>query len=404
MEKATKNTHLNHLEDNVFLGGIDGTRDSIDFLRSFRDLLQGRSRQAVNTSVKWDGAPAIWMGKNPHTGKFFIAKKSLFNKNPLFYSSEQSIEVTKDLSPELKKKFLIAFNCYKDTNFDKILQGDFLFDNDDLKTTRVDGVEYITFHPNTIAYSIPADSELAKKIKTMKMGIVFHTTYSGKTIQELSATAGVKLPRGPEGVWQIDADYKDMQGSASMTSTETKKIDRHMSDLGTHFRMVSKQTMDILNDPVIAAFCTTYTNAFIRANKTPTPEEAAAGLGQFIMDKFKVKIDKLKTPAGKQRQMEAMGSIIKPLASIPGHELVSVFHLYYGLQGVKNIIIKKLSSAGFIKTFLKTKDGWQVTGQEGYVATDSLGKNSVKLVDRLEFSYANFSDDVIKGWQSDYRK
>jgi hypothetical protein len=81
-----------------------------------------------------------------------------------------------------------------------------------------------------------------------------------------------------------------------------------------------------------------------------------------------------------------------------------VFHLYYGLQAVKNIIIKKLSSSGFIKTFLKTKDGWQVTGQEGYVATDSLGKNSVKLVDRLEFSYANFSDDVIKGWQSDYRK
>ena len=195
-----------------------------------------------------------------------------------------------------------------------------------------------------------------------------------------------------------------IDNSASMTATETKKIDRAMSNLGTHFRMVSKQTMDILNDPVISVFCTTYTNAFIRAGKTPRPEEAAEGLGQFIMDKFKKEIDKLKTPAGKQRRMDAMQAVVKPLASIPGHELVSVFHLYYGLQEVKNIIIKKLSSAGFIKTFLKTKDGWQVTGQEGYVATDSLGKNSVKLVDRLEFSYANFSDDVIKGWQSDFRR
>jgi hypothetical protein len=167
--------------------------------------------------------------------------------------------------------------------------------------------------------------------------------------------------------------------------------------------MVSKETMDILNDPVIAVFCTTYTNAFIRARKTPTPEEAAAGLGQFIMEKFKVKIDKLKTPAGKKRQMDALGAIIKPLSAIPAHELVSVFHLYYGLQEVKNIIIKKLSSSGFVKTFLKTKDGWEVTGQEGYVATDSLGKNSVKLVDRLEFSYANFNKDVIKGWEADYR-
>ena len=404
MEKATKNTHLNHLEDNVFLGGINGTRDSIDFLRSFRDLLQGRSKQAVNTSVKWDGAPAIWLGPHPVDKQFFVAKKSLFNKVPLYYTSVKEIKNTKDLSTELKKKFILAFEMYKDVKFDKILQGDFLFDQSDLKTTRVDGVEYITFHPNTIAYSIPADSELAGKIKKMKMGIVFHTTYSGNSIDDLSATAGVKLPKSPEKVWQIDADYKDMQGSASMTATETKKIDRHMSNLGTHFRMVSKQTMDILNDPVIAAFCTTYTNAFIRARKTPTPEEAAAGLGQFIMEKFKKEIDKLKTPAGKQRRMDAMQAVVKPLASIPGHELVSVFHLYYGLQEVKNIIIKKLSSAGFIKTFLKTKDGWQVTGQEGYVATDSLGKNSVKLVDRLEFSYANFSDDVIKGWQSDYRK
>ena len=404
MEKATKNTHLNHLEDNVFLGGVDGTRDSIDFLRSFRDLLQGKSKRPVNTSVKWDGAPALWIGPHPINKRLMVAKKSLFNKIPLFYQSVREIEITTDLSDELKKKFKMAFEMYEGVTMDKILQGDFLFDQDDLKTTRVDGVEYITFHPNTIAYSIPADSDLAKKIKTMKMGIVFHTSYSGSSIENLSATAGVKLPKAPEGVWQIDADYKDMQGSASMTATETRKIDRGLSNLGTHFRMVSRETMNVLNDPVIAAFCTTYTNAFIRANKTPTPEEAAAGLGPYIQGRFKKEIDKLKTPAGKQRRMDAMQAVVKPLSRIPGHELVSVFHLYYGLQEVKNIIIKKLSSAGFIKTFLKTKDGWQVTGQEGYVATDSLGKNSVKLVDRLEFSYANFSDDVIKGWQSDYRK
>jgi len=404
MEKATVNTHLNHLEDNVFLGGVNGTRDSIDFLRAFRDLLQGRSNRSVNTSVKWDGAPAIWMGPDPQTGRFFIAKKSLFNKTPLYYESVREIKETDDLSNELKKKFLLAFNLYKDVKFDNILQGDFLFDADDLKRSRVDGVEYITFHPNTIAYSIPADSELAEKIMKMKMGIVFHTTYTGSSLQTLSATAGAKLPKAPKGVWQIDADFKDMQGSASLTKMETAKIDRHMSMLGTHFRQVDKNTMDILNDPVVAAFCTTYTNAFIRANKTPTPEEAAAGLGEFIMQKFKVKMDKLKTPAGKKRQMDAMSAIIKPLSMIPPHELVSVFHLYYGLQTVKNIIIKKLNSSGFIKTFIKTNDGWKVTGQEGYVATDSLGKNSIKLVDRLEFSYANFSKDVIKGWESDLRK
>ena len=404
MEKATKNTHLNHLEDNVFLGGIDGTRDSIHFLQKFRDLLQGRSTRKMNTSVKWDGAPAIWIGPHPVDGDFFVAKKSLFNKVPLYYTSIEQIKNTKDLSNELKKKFILAFEMYKDVKLDKIIQGDFLFDSNDLKSTRIDGERYITFHPNTIAYSIPADSELANTIMKKKMGIVFHTTYSGSTIESLSATAGVKLPKAPDGVWQLDADFKDMQGSASLTKMETAKIDRHMSMIGQHFRMVDKNAFDILNDPIMAAFCTTYTNAFIRANKTPTPEEAAEGLGPFIMQKFKTEIDKLKTPAGKQRRMDAMKAVVAPLASIPGHQLVSVFHLYYGLQTVKNIIIKKLNSSGFIKTFIKTSDGWKVTGQEGYVATDSLGKNSVKLVDRLEFSYANFSKDVIKGWESDLRK
>ena len=81
-----------------------------------------------------------------------------------------------------------------------------------------------------------------------------------------------------------------------------------------------------------------------------------------------------------------------------------MFHLYYSLQKAKNILIKRLSTASFVKTFLKTTDGWKVTGQEGFVASDELGLNSIKLVDRLEFSYANFNQDVIKGWESDFRR
>ena len=404
MEKATKNTHLNHLEDNVFLGGIDGVRDSIDFLRAFRDLLQGRSQRPLNTSVKWDGAPALWIGPHPINKRLMVAKKSLFNKVPLFYQSVREIELTTDLSDELKKKFKMAFQMYERVKMDKILQGDFLFDQDDLKTTRVNGVEYITFHPNTIAYSIPADSDLAKKIKTMKMGIVFHTSYSGSSIESLSASAGVRLPKAPKDVWQIDADFKDMSGSASLTKTEVSKIDAAMSLLGFHFRQVSRGTMQTINEPTLAALFTTYTNAFIRANKTPTPEQAAKGFGPYLQERFSKEVNKLKTPAGRKRKQEGFNVILKPLSRIPGNELVSVFHLYYGLQNVKNTIIRKLSSAGFVKTFLKTRTGWQVTGHEGYVATDHLGTNSVKLVDRLDFSYANFSDDVIKGWQSDYRK
>ena len=401
MEKATKNTHLNHLEDMVFLGHIDGTRDAVHFIQKLRDLLLGNNNRDLMTSVKWDGAPAIWMGPHPETKRFFIAKKSLFNKQPLYYISEGQIKNAKELSDELKSKFLQAFKLFKDVKFENILQGDFLFDERDLKRQTIDGEKFIVFHPNTIAYTIPEDSDLGKTIAKKKLGIVFHTTYSGKTIESLTAKAGAKIPRVPDSVWAVDADYNM---TTLLTKSEVKSIDNELSNIGTHFRHVSRPTFDKMNDPVIAAFATTFTNSFIRANKTPTPEEAAAGLPEFIMQKFKAEIEKRKTAKGQSRQQEAMKAALDPIMTVPKHELLSMFHLYYSLQKAKNMLIRRLSKASFIKTFLKTADGWKVTGQEGFVASDKLGRNSVKLVDRLEFSYANFNQDVIKGWQSDFRR
>lgn len=401
MEKANKNTHLNHLEDMVFLGHIDGTRDAVHFIRKLRDLLIGHTNRDLQTSVKWDGAPAIWMGPHPVSGRFFIAKKSLFNKQPLYYITKGQINNATELSTELKSKFLLAFDLFKDVKFDKILQGDFLFDSSDLKTEIIDGERFVVFHPNTIAYSIPEDSDLAKTILKKKMGIVFHTSYSGSTIESLTATAGATIPKVHKDVWAVDANY-DM--TTLLTKNEVKDIEDELSNIGTHFKHVSRDTFTKMNDPVIAAFATTYTNSFIRANKTPTPEEAANGLPEFIMQKFKAEIEKRKTAKGQSRQQEAMKAALAPIMSVPKHELLSMFHLYYSLQKAKNLLIKRLSKASFVKTFLKTREGWEVTGQEGFVASDKLGQNSVKLVDRLEFSYANFNQDVIKGWQSDFRR
>ena len=406
MEKANKNTHLNHLEDNIFLGHIDGTREAIKFIREFRDVLKGHAdRPSGGTSVKWDGAPAIWMGPHPKTKEFFVAKKSLFNKTfPMYYTSTEDIQNATELSQGLKSKFKLAFNKYKNANMTTIIQGDFLFDSTDLKYEQIDGERYLTFQPNTIVYAFPVDSDMAKELDGKDMGIVWHTTYKGKDIPSLVAKAGVTLPSNPRGVWQISADLQDMSGAGSLTKLEGKAIDKELTNIGFHFRNVSRATFDKLNDPVIAALCTTYTNSFVRANTTPTPEEAAKGLPDFITKKFEAEVAKRKTAAAQARQREALASAIDPIMSVPKHELLSMFHLYYSLQRAKNVLVEKLSQAGFIKTFLKTQDGWKVTSQEGFVATDKLKRNTLKLVDRLEFSYANFSDDVIKGWESDLRR
>ena len=62
-------------------------------------------------------------------------------------------------------------------------------------------------------------------------------------------------------------------------------------------------------------------------------------------------------------------------------------------------LINKLNSLKKIDTFVRTSKGYKVTGEEGYVAIDKLGGDAVKLVDRMEFSYNNFSPDILKGWE-----
>ena len=394
---------MTHLEDALFLLGVDGTRQAISFLTGMRDTLNGTSSRPVDTSVKWDGAPAIFLGKHPETGEFFVAKKSLFNKAPLYYTSVKAIRETGDLGVELKRKFELAFNGFKDSGINHIIQGDFLFDSSDIKSATFDGEQFTTFHPNTIVYSVPHASDLAKKIRAAKMGIVWHTTYKGRTLAQLSNTFGVKMPKAASTVWQVDAMYREVSGSATLTAAETRKLTALLTSAGSNFKKIPRTVFELLKLPEINMHATSYTNSFIRANTTPTRDQATAGFLPYIRQKFQKEKDTRKSPKGKANVNIKMMQILTPLKQIDGRTLTAVFSLYYDLQEAKNLLVKKLDSAAFMKTMLKTTNGWKPTGQEGYVAIDQKGTSAVKLVDRLDFSYANFSKDVIKGWESDSR-
>ena len=80
-----------------------------------------------------------------------------------------------------------------------------------------------------------------------------------------------------------------------------------------------------------------------------------------------------------------------------------IFDLQNAIVDGKQKIINKLNRLSNMDTFIKKKDGFEVTGVEGYVAIDKLSGGAVKLVDRLEFSTNNFSPDVIKGWDTPSR-
>ena len=76
-----------------------------------------------------------------------------------------------------------------------------------------------------------------------------------------------------------------------------------------------------------------------------------------------------------------------------------MFDLQQALISAKLLIISKLNKLNSLSTFARTSNGFKTTGVEGYVAIDHLSGGALKLVDRLEFSYLNFSPDILKGWQ-----
>ena len=189
---GAKNLHLEHLEDEIINQGIDGGRGAINFLQGLRDMMKGNSNSSVNMTVKWDGAPAIFCGKHPETGQFFVAKKSLFNKEPKFYTTEQEIKDDSSLSGQLQEKFLTSFKYLSKLSWSNVMQGDLMF-TDDKKSQKINGEDFITFQPNTILYAVQKDSVLGKEIDDAKMGIVFHTTYTGSSIDDLSASFGANI-------------------------------------------------------------------------------------------------------------------------------------------------------------------------------------------------------------------
>jgi hypothetical protein len=393
---------MEHLEDNLLNAGVDGARDSINYLRSLRDMLAGNSKSQVNVTIKWDGAPAVFAGIDPSDGKFFVAKKGIFNKNPKVYKTKADVDA--DTKGDLNTKLNLALRYLPAMNIKGVIQGDFLYAKKDIKKVQINGEPYITFHPNTIVYAIPEKSRLASEILRSEIGVVWHTNYRGKSFESMSASFGEKIAsnlKGSRSVWSVDAVYKDVTGQATMTKTETDAVTLLLSAAGKQFNKINKATFDgITENEDLLVRVKTYVNVQVRAGqKIDSPSKFVSGLMEYIYEYYQKEIDKRKSEKGKASQEEKRKEIMSYFSNTDKSQIVGLFELYNLIVDAKLMIIRKLDKAKTVGTFLKTKDGYKVTEQEGFVAIDHMGKNAVKLVDRLQFSNANFSPDYIKGWQ-----
>ena len=402
-EAAGKNTHMTHIEDLILDGGVKGARQAINALRSMRDMLSGNAKAPIDITVKWDGAPAVFCGEDPRDGQFFVAKKGIFNAEPKVYKSHADIKA--DTSGDLSKKLIMAFDNLKDLGIKDVIQGDFMFDESDLKKETINGIKHITFHPNTILYAVPLDTQLAKEIERAKIGIIWHTSYSGKSFETMKAEFGRdivgKLKRTKD-VWMDDATLKDVSGTATLTASETSMLNSNLSNAGKIFQKIaSKSLKEIEQNKELNLIINVYNNREVRKGQRITnTARHAKGLIMFVNDRYAKQIDKRTSDAGKQVQIDKRDELLEFFSRSNLDQLKLIFDLHNYVTDSKLIIINKLNELNNMGTFVKTKSGFKVTGVEGFVAIDRMEGGAVKLVDRLEFSTNNFSKDIIKGWDN----
>ena len=405
--ESAKNTHLDHAEELVFMHGTQGIQRVVGTFAELLKSLQGGSGEHAVTT-KWDGSPAIFCGKDPADGKFFVGTKGVFAKTPKLNKSSQDIEQNhgdvvkngENVSKEgLRNKLNASLQHLQTLGIDGVLQGDLLFTKGDLKTVNIKGEKHIAFKPNTITYTVPADSDTARAMMAAEIGIVFHTSYEGDSLQDMSAKFGFNadsLKKNPN-VWFTDARINNVSGQVQLSKEESAQIAKAIKELASMKvdANVFKQINDKIGGIDLIQALKAHANAPIRDGKAleGNPQKFVADFVHRLEAKFDSDIGKLKTgvegPAG-QKKLAAKGQVANFIKSNE-QSIAAMYAAYLKVEAVKMMFQRKMRDIKAIDSFIQQPDGsFKVTDPEGFVVVDQ-GGNAMKIVDRLEFSAANFA-------------
>ena len=399
---AEKDRHLTHIEDAVLEGGVAGTRNAIEFLISLRNMFAddgqtiSEARGSLILRTKFDGAPALYAGINPENGKFFVGSKSIFAKNAKLNYTQADIKANH--VGGLADKLSLALKYLPELGIKGIIHGDFMYSKDELKSETIDGRSYITFRPNTITYAVPQGSAMARDVLSSRMGIVFHTSYSGTSMSNLQTHFDVDITslKKSKNVWFRTNRFTNVTGRATLTKAENERLSKILSQTGSIFRTIPAALLNqIATNDTYKVHIMTFYNQKVRAGEHMGAGHTAQ-LIKWVGDKYQKSIDDAKMPATKAKRKAERDIILRWYRQNAG-DLKKIFQLQNLLIDAKMILIHKFNQCNDLGTFLHTADGgYKVTTPEGYVAAWSSGGDAVKLVDRMEFSRANFL--AVKNW------
>lgn len=389
----SKNVHLEHLEDLIFNRGYAGAEEALNYIDSLRHMLAEGTGTTTKLTVKWDGSPAIICGIDPEDGKFFVGTKAVFSKGePKRAKTAKQIQQWYGEQPELAEILTNALKYLAKLGIGGVVQGDLLFTPGKVTRVEVNGEDCYVFTPNTITYAVPVNSHLGERIANAKLGIIFHTTYTGgDTIDSMSAQFGVNVASFTQtrDVWFDDATYKDYTGVASLTPSENSQIEKYLAATAKTIQKIGPQRFDIvLQDREFNRMIKPFINKQIRAGNHGI--EPTKFLQQFISYYNSEMMKGVEDPNSRVAQNRVAKIKAKEQwIADNSNNLVGILATYKRIIELKHMLLTKLARVESIGTFQKTNDGYKVTSPEGFVAIGHDG-GAVKLVDRLTFSRTNF--------------
>lgn len=369
--------HLEHAEDHPINAGAEGYQHAVKTLHAVHNAMQGKPSDA-HITTKYDGSPSIVFGHHPDTGKFFVASKSAFNKNPKLNYTPEDIENNHGHAPGLVDKLKQSLKHLPKVAPDKgIYQGDVMHSgNKDVKKV---GDEY-HFKPNTITYTAKQGSPEGRKIAASKFGLVVHTQYNGKDFESMKANfkPNHKAFKEHSDVHLITPEVDSK--NAHYDKKTVKKFEDSMAAAEQAHQKLSKGGYDKLASH--SDNLKTYINKTVRDQEEPSVE----GYKKHISDRGAKDIEKLKTAKGKAARQAAHDMSMKQIGQHSEH-IKNMLDLHKHLQTAKDTLVHALEPA--VKGAFGTKINDKESKSEGSVVT--INGRPTKLVDRAEFSRANFA-------------
>lgn len=365
--------HLDHIEDHIFDGGHAGMSHIAGVLDDSLNFLSGTKKGSTRFTVKYDGAPAVVFGINPDNHRFFVASKAAFNKNPKLNYSASDIDKNHSNSPGLAAKLKQALEHLPSIMpaHGGVYQGDLMYGPEDLVSDK----NTYSFTPNVITYSTGKQSPHGKRIADSKIGIVVHTQYHGDRMANLKADFNVDQNRFNHSSTVNTISPEITRGSIELA--DRKRFERNLRDATDLYRGLDDDFFNVVKGHEDTLKM--YINACVRTSSKPS----ASGYQQYIVDRLSREQNELKTQKALDRKAAAADLMITHVEN-HSEQFDTLFKLHGKIQAAKDALTTALSKSQDFRTSI----GGNPVKHEGIVAI--RGGNVSKLVDRAEYSRANF--------------